>query len=71
MKKLKSMDFNVKIENIPFTKDSEIGKVVKMSPPSPLLVVLADSIFCGLLISISIIPIGFKIASCIGTRRKR
>ena len=34
--KLKSLDLKVKIENIPFTKESEIGKVVKMSPPSPL-----------------------------------
>ena len=34
--KLKSVDLRVKIESIPYTKDSEIGKVIKMSPPSPI-----------------------------------
>ena len=36
IKKLQSLDLKVKIENIPYTKDNEVGKVLKMSPPSPL-----------------------------------
>ena len=36
IQKLKNMDLNVKITSIPFTNDSEIGKVIKMSPPSPI-----------------------------------
>tara|TARA_Y100001968_G_scaffold333847_1_gene400135 strand:+ start:2924 stop:3649 length:726 start_codon:yes stop_codon:yes gene_type:complete len=36
IKKLNSMDLKVKITNIPFTTDNEVGKVIKMSPPTPV-----------------------------------
>ena len=36
IKKLESLNLFVKVEEIPFTKNEEVGKVVKMSPPPPM-----------------------------------
>ncbi|MAV58851.1 MAG: hypothetical protein CMG07_02750 [Candidatus Marinimicrobia bacterium] len=36
IKKLESLNLYVKVEEIPFTKESEVGKVLKMSPPPPM-----------------------------------